>query len=79
MNQRVLEAELLALDSEARDKRLKDLWIEFGEIYMDPVTELMEDAFLFFPAGTAREDVWHWFDKWYSKGVFLLLYGIDDQ
>ena len=46
---------------------------------MDPETECIEEPFLGFPAGTNREELWHWFDKRHSKGVAYLLYrdGID--
>ena len=43
---------------------------------MNPETEELEAAFLHFPAGTNRLEVWHWFDDRYSKGVSFLLYGI---
>ena len=58
-----------------RDNDLKELWEMFGDVPMNPVTECMEEAFLGFPAGTHREEIWHWFDERYSKGVFALLYG----
>lgn len=28
-----------------------------------------------FPAGTEREEIWHWFDERHPKGVAYLLYG----
>ena len=28
-----------------------------------------------FPAGTEREEIWHWFDEHYYGGVVTLLYG----
>lgn len=58
-----------------RDVELKKLWDEFADVPMNPDTEKMEGAFLHFPAGTPREDIWHWFDERYSKGVAALLYG----
>ena len=58
-----------------RDNDLKELWEMFGDIPMNPETECMEEAFLGFPAGTHREEIWHWFDERYSKGVAVLLYG----
>lgn len=60
-----------------RDKILEDLWTEFGDVPMNPETECMEQPFLGFPAGTHREDIWHWFDERHSKGVAYLLYGVD--
>ena len=44
---------------------------------MDPETECLEEAFLHFPAGTIREDIWRWFDERYSLGVYHLLYPSD--
>lgn len=61
-----------------RDAKLETLWRQFGDLPMDPETECMEEPFLHFPAGTFREDIWHWFDERYSKGVYHLLYCIDD-
>ena len=56
------------------DYALKQLWAELTDIPMNPETERMEAPFLHFPAGTEREDIWHWFDERYSKGVASLLY-----
>lgn len=58
-----------------RDAQLEELWDAFGDIPMNPETEKIEEDFLVFPAGTDREDIWHWFDERYSKGVAYLLYG----
>lgn len=56
-----------------RDKVLEEMWHQFGDVPMDPETECMEEPFLGFPAGTDREDIWHWFDERHSKGVVYLL------
>ena len=61
---------------EERDKRLEELWGVFEDIPMDPETECMEEKFLCFPAGTHREEIWHWFDERHSRGVAYLLYGV---
>ena len=58
-----------------RDYELEQLWAQFGDIPMDDGTERLEEPFLHFPAGTEREDVWHWFDSRHSKGIAYLLYG----
>lgn len=57
-----------------RDAEIKELWEEFEDVPMNPETECMEEAFLGFPAGTHREEIWHWFDERYSKGVAHLAY-----
>lgn len=37
----------------------------FTDISMNQETECIETAFMDFPAGTHREEIWHWFDKKY--------------
>lgn len=69
------EGFLLPLDD--RDRELEELWAEFEDVPMDPETECMEEPFLHFPAGTHREEIWHWFDERYSMGVHHLLYAFD--
>lgn len=58
-----------------RDEELEELWERLGDIPMDPETECIEETFLNWPKGTHREEIWHWFDKRHSKGVYYLLYG----
>lgn len=58
-----------------RDAELEELWNQFEDIPMNPDTEKIEEPFLSFPAGTNREDIWHWFDERHSKGISYLLYG----
>ena len=41
----------------------KELWVEFGEIPMNPETECIEEEWHGFSAGTFREDIWHWFEE----------------
>ena len=59
-----------------RDTVLESLWKQFEDIPMNPDTEKTEKTFMDFPAGTDREDIWHWFDERHSKGVSYLLYGV---
>ena len=58
-----------------RDEALEELWGQFADIPMNEETECIEEPFLGFPAGTGREEIWHWFDERHSKGVAYLLYG----
>lgn len=62
-----------------RDKYLEELWADLEDVPMDSDTEKLEADFHIFPAGTDREDVWHWFDERHSKGIAYLLYrdGVD--
>lgn len=59
-------------------EQFKELWAIFGDISMNPVTEEIEEAFLCYPAGTPREEIWHWFDQRYNGGVYKLLYKFDE-
>ena len=67
-----LEETLASEPSAERDAHLESLWKELSDVPMDPKTECMEDEFCFFPAGTHRENIWHWFDEHHSKGVAYL-------
>lgn len=58
-----------------RDTQLEKLWKQFSDVPMNPDTEKMEEPFMDFPAGTDREEIWHWFDERHSKGAVYLLYG----
>lgn len=49
--------------------RVKELWMQLGFTPMDPETERMGEAFLHFPAGTHREDIWHWFEETFDLSV----------
>jgi len=57
------------------DAMAEHLWKIFEDVPMNPETEEIEVEFLGFPAGTHREEIWHWFDAKHSKGVAYLLYG----
>lgn len=57
-----------------RDAILEKIWDKFSDVPMDPETEKNEEMFMGWPAGTDREDIWHWFDRRHSKGIAYLLY-----
>ena len=57
------------------DDQLRTLWNIFEDVPMDPGTEEIEERFLSFPAGTHREEIWHWFDERYNGGVHALMDG----
>ena len=54
------------------DQELEELWDEFGDVPMDPETEKIEEDWNGFPAGTDREEIWHWFAAHHSRGVAWL-------
>lgn len=62
---------------QSEKQRVEELWNQFSDIPMDPETETMEEPFLHFPAGTSREDIWHWFDVNHPGGIVYLLYKDD--
>lgn len=53
----------------------KEVWSEFGDIPMNPETECIEESWRSFPAGTHREDIWHWFESTFKVSVHDLMYG----
>ena len=59
---------------ELSDRLIENLWMIFADCEYDGETETILEDFMDFPAGTWREDIWHWFDKAYSKGVRELVY-----
>lgn len=75
----VSEKTIDQLTPEERDRELEALWAMFTDVPMNPETERMEESFLHFPAGTHREEIWHWFDARYRKGVYALLYPTEEK
>jgi len=49
------------------------MWYQLGNI---PITKnrKIRQNFLLWPKGTAREKIWHWFNKRHSRGVHWLMY-----
>lgn len=62
------------------DRELEEMWEELGDVPFneneDSELVLAED-WRQFPKGTAREDIWRFFDKEHSMGVHWLLYEFD--
>jgi len=58
------------------DAAVKEIWGELGSI---PVTadDDLEESFRIWEKGTDKFEVWHWFDKYYSKGTAVLM-GVAD-
>lgn len=64
------------------DELLEKLWkgledVPFAE---NQGMEYLDDCYLDFEVGeTTKEDIWHWFDDRYSKGIHYLLYEYDEE
>ncbi len=56
------------------DSVLEFLWQRLGDITVDDDGCILAD-FMDYKVGTDREEIWHWFDEHYSKGVAYLMYG----
>lgn len=41
---------------------LCDLWNMLADVPVDQ-DDMVEESFLFFPVGTDRQDIWHWFES----------------
>lgn len=54
----------------------KILWKELSDIPMDPETECIESEWNNFPAGTHREEIWHWFEETFNLSVAKDLMGL---
>ena len=70
-------AELADMEEELFQLRhIEDLWESLGEVAIDPETERTEDEFFGFPAGTHREEIWHWFEEVFDISVAEDLMGL---
>ncbi len=49
------------------------MWEDFGDVPMNPQTEEIEEEWNGFPAGTHREDIWHWFESHFGVSVAELM------
>lgn len=56
------------------DDELLNLWHDLEDVPIDEETETLLFDWFIFPKGTDKEEIWHWFDGRYSKGVYSLLY-----
>lgn len=54
---------------EGKLKKALELWAEFGDVPMNLETECIEDDWHGFPAGTNREEIWHWFEEEFGVSV----------
>lgn len=60
---------------EHNDAILEKLWAAFADTPIGEHGDAIEEAFMHFPAGTDRFEIWHWFDEKHSKGLNWLMYG----
>ena len=61
------------MNTKYNDTELENLWNSLVDVPMNE-NEQLEDDWFIFPKGTDKEEIWHWFDEQYSKGVYYLLY-----
>lgn len=52
------------------------MWEKLGCVVINPETENTEDEFYGFPAGTHREEIWHWFEATFDISVAEDLMGL---
>lgn len=57
------------------DAEIEKLWDELTDVPFDESEYdlMLSDNWFIFEKGTKREDIWHWFDKYHSKGVGWLM------
>ena len=51
---------------------METFWDELGNVPVDD-DGILQESFLWWPKGTDREDIWHWFDDKYPGGVKKLM------
>lgn len=64
------------------DKMLETLWEALEDVPFCEIdgVEVLDDDYLDFEfETTTKEDIWHWFDERYSKGVHYLLYEFENE
>lgn len=59
-----------------RAEYIKNLWLEFGDVPMNPETECIDEEWNGFATGTHREEVWSWFEETYGVSVAKDLMGL---
>lgn len=64
----------IKITEEAVEKFTMQLWDEFGDVPMNPKTECIEIQWRDFPAGTHREEIWHWFEDTLGASVYTLMF-----
>lgn len=60
-------------DLKGDDSKIEKLWDCLTDILLDDNECLVSDWKLW-KAGTNKEEIWLWFDKHHTKGVYYLLY-----
>ena len=48
----------------------KKLWNELGDIPINESEEI-EEAFIHFPKGTDKVDIWHWFEEEFNLSIAI--------
>lgn len=59
------------------DEHLELLWEELSDVAFDETDDgylVLANDWYIFDSGTDREEIWHWFDKHHSKGVYSLMF-----
>lgn len=66
---------ILEIENKLKDKDmyLESLWENLKDVHTDK-DEFIDQFWFIFKKGTFREDIWHWFDAHYSKGVAKLMF-----
>ena len=49
--------------------KARQVWDELADVPIDPETECIESDWKQFPAGTHREEIWHWIEDTYHVSV----------
>lgn len=50
-------------------RNIEELWDKLENHPYDPETECITEPYVIFPAGTHREEIWHWFEESFGISV----------
>lgn len=62
----------IEMEFRTQDELIEAMWETLEDVNIDE-DEYTEQNWFVFPIGTHRDDIWHWFDEYHSKGVGWLV------
>jgi hypothetical protein len=55
------------------DKKICELWLEFGNIPVSEDGESIDQDFHIWSKGTDKQQIWQWFDERHSIGLYKIM------
>ncbi len=66
---------------ERLDRLVEKVWEGLADIpfYEKDSMQYIDEDYFEFKKGTEKEEIWHWFDENYTKGIYFLLYKYEEK